>query len=315
MPVAELRPGDEIELRPGARVPVDGVILAGQGSVDESPVTGEALPVLRAPGAPLLAGTLNLDGVLRLRVTSAPGASFLDRMARLIEGAQADKPPVQRLADQMASVFVPVVVALALLTCAAWLLHGAGYPRAILNAVSVMVIACPCALGLATPAAILAGTKAGAQAGILFRDAAALERAARVDLLAFDKTGTLTTGQPRLREVAPSAGWMRRRRALSPPPWRRRTRIPSAWPCAGPAWPRRRSCAPCRGRGSPARWRGGPSTLRRWADAPGTDDASWSCLAGADGVALAAFAFTDSARPGAARRLPPCGPWGWGCRC
>ncbi|MDE1895964.1 MAG: cation-translocating P-type ATPase, partial [Rhodospirillales bacterium] len=201
VPVAKLQPGDEILIRPGERVPVDGEVMAGESSVDESPVTGEALPQPRGPGAKLLAGTLNLDGVLRLRVTAAPGESFLDRMARLIDQAQSAKPRVQRLADRVSAWFVPVVLVLAAITFAAWLLYGASIAHAIICAVSVLVIACPCALGLATPAAIMAGTGAAAKAGILFRDADALEAAANIDVLAFDKTGTLTTGQPQLAAV------------------------------------------------------------------------------------------------------------------
>ncbi|OYV36484.1 MAG: hypothetical protein B7Z81_07340 [Acidocella sp. 20-61-6] len=198
IPPAALRPGDIIDLRPGERVPADGIIIEGTGSLDESPITGESLPIPRAPGATVLAGTLNLDAVLRVRVTSGAGESFLDRMARLIEAAQGSKARVQNLADRVAAVFVPVVVVIALLTGLAWALHGGSPALAVINAVSVLVIACPCALGLATPAAILAGTGAAARHGILVRNADAIEAAAKANLVIFDKTGTLTTGQPRL---------------------------------------------------------------------------------------------------------------------
>jgi Cu+-exporting ATPase len=205
-PLAALRIGDVIELRPGERVPADGVILSGFGSLDEAHLTGESLAVARGPGGAVLAGALNLDAVLRVKITSAAGENFLDRMARLLGAAQASKPAVQRLADQVSAIFVPVVVVIALATFGVWLLLGASVAAAIINAVSVLVIACPCALGLATPAAILAGTGAAAKQGILIRDANALERAAQVDLILFDKTGTLTMGQPRLVETKTYSG-------------------------------------------------------------------------------------------------------------
>ncbi len=307
VPVAALAPGDEIELRPGERVPVDGVVVEGVGSLDESPVTGEALPVTRGPGAALLAGTLNLNAVLRLRVTSAAGASFLDRMARMIEDAQATKPRVQKLADKVAAVFVPVVVGLALLTLAAWLAHGAAYPRAIINAVSVLVIACPCAMGLATPAAILAGTGTAAKLGILFRSADALEQAAHVDTLVFDKTGTLTTGQPHLQRVV-LFGALSEARALeiaAALAARDTHPLSAALRRAGVAPASDFMALPGRGvRGSVA---GAAYLLGSAALVPAApamaDGATWSWLAGADGALLAGFAFTDTLRPSARAAL------------
>ncbi|HQT65236.1 MAG: hypothetical protein B7Z75_11180 [Acidocella sp. 20-57-95] len=198
VPLAAVRRGDVLELRPGERVPVDGVILEGMGSFDESHITGESLPVVHAAGATVLAGAMNLDAVLTMRVTAQPGETLLDRMARLIDAAQSSKPKVQRLADQIAAAFVPIVLVIALITLGGWLLAGASAATAIINAVSVMVIACPCALGLATPAAILAGTGVAARYGILIRNADALEHAAKVNLVVFDKTGTLTEGKPKL---------------------------------------------------------------------------------------------------------------------
>ena len=194
---ALLKVGDEIEVRPGERVAVDGVILTGAGSLDEAHLTGESLPVSRGAGESVLAGALNLDGRLRVRASAAAGETLLDRMGRMIDAAQASKPAVQRLADRVSAVFVPIVVAIAAGTFGVWffVLH-APVDAAIINAVSVLVIACPCALGLATPAAILAGTGAAARRGILVRDADALERAGRVDLVIFDKTGTVTEGRP-----------------------------------------------------------------------------------------------------------------------
>lgn len=303
VPVAALTPGAEIELRPGERVPVDGEILSGTGSLDESPVTGEALPVPRGVGAKLLAGTLNLDGVLRLRVTSAPGESFLDRMARLIEAAQAQKPQVQRLADRVAAVFVPVVLVIALVTFVAWHVHGAALPVAIINAVSVLVIACPCALGLATPAAILAGTGAGARSGILFRNADALQAAAHVDTIVFDKTGTLTSGTPqlagvevlgnvpaaRVREIAASLA------ARDSHPLSAALRLPGVAPATVfQALPGKG----LRGQVDGRFYLLGSAALVPGVSAP-ADGASWSYLAEEGGAVLAGFAFTDSLRPGA----------------
>jgi Cu+-exporting ATPase len=303
VPVGVLMPGDEIGLRPGERVPVDGEILTGTGSVDESPVTGEALPVPRGPGAKLLAGTLNLDGGLRLRVTSRAGENFLDRMARLIEAAQAEKPRVQKLADQVASVFVPMVLAIALLTFTLWRLHGAPMPVAVINAVAVLVIACPCAMGLATPAAILAGTGAGARHGILFRNADALQAAAHIDTLVFDKTGTLTSGAPQLGHVTvlgsmPAARVREIAAALAARdthPLSAALRLPGVAPAENvQALP---------GKGIRGVVDGRSYVLGSAALVPGarvpTDGASWSYLAEDDGVLLAGFAFTDTLRPGA----------------
>ena len=182
-------------------MPVDGVIISGAGFIDERHLTGETLPVLREPGAKILAGALNLDAVLQLRATTEPTETFLDRMARLIDLAQATKPEIQRLVDRVSAIFVPVVVGIAAVTFIGWMLAGAPSATAIINAVSVLVIACPCALGLATPAAILAGTGAAAKHGMLIRNADALANAAAVDLVVFDKTGTLTEGQPKLVDV------------------------------------------------------------------------------------------------------------------
>lgn len=201
-----LRPGDMIEVRPGERVPADARILSGEGHFDEQHLTGESLPVAHRAGETVMAGALAQDAVLRLQVLAEPGTSMIDRIARLIENAQASKPPVQRLADQIAAWFVPVVVVIAALTFAVWMLHGATTATAVINAVSVLVIACPCALGLATPAAIVTGAGVAAKHGILIRDAAALEQAHRVDTVVFDKTGTLTQGKPHLAAAIPADG-------------------------------------------------------------------------------------------------------------
>ena len=306
--LAVLRVGQEIFVRPGERVPVDGEVLEGEGSVDESPVTGEALPQLRGVGAKLLAGTLNLDAVLRLKVTAGMGESFLDRMARLIDQAQSAKPRVQRLADKVAAWFVPIVLGLAVITFAGWLIHGAQFAPALINAVSVLVIACPCALGLATPAAIMAGTGAAAKAGILFRDADALEAAARVNSLAFDKTGTLTTGKPQLANVlvlAEDEDEMRIRRiaaALAAQDTHPLS-IPLRQAEVSPAV----SFKAMPGLGVQGEVEGQTylfGSARLVPRAPvQQDDKSWSYLARVDGTPLGAFGFTDTVRPHAAEAV------------
>jgi Cu+-exporting ATPase len=206
VPAAALVVGDRVAVRPGERIPVDGVIEAGEAGVDESALTGESRPVDKAPGARVATGTVVLDGRLVLRATAVGGDTTLARVAALVSAAQASRAPVQKLVDRVSAVFVPVVVALAAVTLVGWLLAGAGVEDAILHAVAVLVIACPCALGLATPAAIMAGTGAAARAGILVRDAEAIERAKAVDLVAFDKTGTLTEGRPRLAALHAAPG-------------------------------------------------------------------------------------------------------------
>ncbi|SFE43193.1 Cu+-exporting ATPase [Paracidovorax wautersii] len=202
VPVAEVMAGDRIVVRPGERVPVDGTVEEGATQVDESMLTGEPLPVARTAGDALTGGSINGDGRVVLQVTAVGADTVLARITRLVEDAQAAKAPIQRLVDKVAAVFVPVVLAIALATLLGWLLAGAGAETALVHAVAVLVIACPCALGLATPAAIMAGTGTAARAGILIKDAEALERAHRVDTVAFDKTGTLTVGRPRLTALA-----------------------------------------------------------------------------------------------------------------
>jgi len=205
VPVAEVMAGDRIVVRPGERIPVDGTVLEGHTQVDESMLTGEPLPVPRNTGEVLTGGSINGDGRVVVQVSAVGSETVLARIIRLVEDAQAGKAPIQRLVDQVSAVFVPVVLGIALATLLGWLWAGAGGEAAVTHAVAVLVIACPCALGLATPAAIMAGTGVAARHGILIKDAEALERAHRVTTVAFDKTGTLTVGQPRLTafEVAP----------------------------------------------------------------------------------------------------------------
>ena len=202
VPLAEVMVGDRLVVRPGERIPVDGTLLEGQTQVDESMLTGEPLPVARSADGPegsrLTGGSINGEGRIVLQVGAVGAETVLARIIRLVEDAQAAKAPIQRLVDQVAAVFVPAVLLIALATLLAWLWAGVGVETALIRAVAVLVIACPCALGLATPAAIMAGTGVAAQQGVLIKDAEALETAHRVDTVAFDKTGTLTVGRPRL---------------------------------------------------------------------------------------------------------------------
>jgi P-type Cu+ transporter len=198
VPVAEVLAGDRLVVRPGERLPADGVIEQGRTQVDESMLTGEPLPVGKAEGAKLTGGSINGDGRVMMRVTAVGQETVLAHIIRLVEDAQAAKAPIQRLVDQVSAVFVPVVLAIGAVTLLGWLWAGAPMEAALIRAVAVLVIACPCALGLATPAAIMAGTGVAARHGVLIKDAQALEVAHKVDTVAFDKTGTLTAGQPRL---------------------------------------------------------------------------------------------------------------------
>ncbi|CAN5655653.1 copper-translocating P-type ATPase CopA1 [soil metagenome] len=206
VPVAELLAGDTLAVRPGERVPADGLVTEGGTQVDESMLTGEPLPVEKAPGSKLTGGSINGDGRVLMQVTAVGSESVLAHIIRLVEDAQAGKAPIQRLVDQVSAVFVPVVLVIALITLLGWLWTGSGMETALIHAVAVLVIACPCALGLATPAAIMAGTGVAAKNGILIKDVQALELAHKVDTVAFDKTGTLTMGRPRLTGLVVAAG-------------------------------------------------------------------------------------------------------------
>lgn len=201
IPASQVNVGDIVVIRPGERVAVDGKVVFGETSMDESLLTGESLPVLKGVGDSVTGGAINADGLLRVEATRVGADSTLAGIIKLIQNAQASKAPVQRLVDQIAAVFVPVVVAIALLTWAGWWMSGAGWEVGLINAVTVLVIACPCALGLATPTAIMVGTGVSAKHGILIKDAEALENAHRVDTVVFDKTGTLTQGHPKVMAI------------------------------------------------------------------------------------------------------------------
>ncbi|HMM85728.1 heavy metal translocating P-type ATPase [Azohydromonas sp.] len=200
-PVEQVAVGDMVVIRPGERVPVDGRIVDGRSHVDESLITGESLPVAKAIGDTVTGGSVNAEGVLQVRTGAIGAETTLARIIRLVESAQAAKAPIQRVVDRVSAVFVPVVLGIAVLTFAGWLASTGDWEQALLSAVAVLVIACPCALGLATPTAIMAGTGVAARRGILIKDAEALEVAHSVTTVAFDKTGTLTEGKPSLVAV------------------------------------------------------------------------------------------------------------------
>ncbi|MGY6117317.1 heavy metal translocating P-type ATPase [Paraburkholderia strydomiana] len=203
VPLAQVKVGTVVIVRPGERVPVDGAVLEGRTHIDESLITGESMPVAKQTGDAVTAGSINGEGAIAVTTTAIGAETTLARIIRLVESAQAEKAPIQRLVDRVSEIFVPAILGIAALTLIGWLLAGAGGETAILNAVAVLVIACPCALGLATPAAIMAGTGVAARHGVLIKDAEALETAHRVNVVAFDKTGTLTIGQPSVTVFEP----------------------------------------------------------------------------------------------------------------
>jgi P-type Cu+ transporter len=205
VPVAELHVGDLIVVRPGEKVATDGEVVDGESSVDEAIVTGESMPVDKRPGDHVIGGTVNQEGLLRVRATEVGSETALARIVELVRQAQATKPPIQRLADRVAEVFTPAIIIVAVLTFAGWLVLRPGHlPQAIVATISVLVVACPCALGIATPAAVAVGTGVGARHGILVRQAAALEAVQGTDVLMLDKTGTVTAGEPRVTDVVPA---------------------------------------------------------------------------------------------------------------
>jgi Cu+-exporting ATPase len=208
VPTGDVLVGDLVRIRPGERVPVDGAVVEGRSAVDESMLTGESLPVTKEPGATVFSGTLNTSGGFVFRATRVGADSTLARITRLVAEAQGSRAPIQRLADRVAAVFVPVVLVIAALTFAAWALLGPSPSLlyALTNAVAVLVIACPCAMGLATPTAIMVGTGKGAEHGVLIKSATALEQLHRAATIVFDKTGTLTIGRPRVTDVIAAPG-------------------------------------------------------------------------------------------------------------
>ncbi|HLF75104.1 MAG TPA: heavy metal translocating P-type ATPase, partial [Anaerolineales bacterium] len=208
VPIDEVRVGDVVLVKPGEKIAVDGVVIDGRSAVDESMLTGESLPVEKKPGDPVIGATLNKLGSLKFEATKVGRETALAQIIKLVEDAQGSKAPIQKLADQVSAVFVPIVILIALLTFAGWYFLGPQiddqFTRALINMVAVLVIACPCAMGLATPTAIMVGTGKGAEAGILFRSSEALERAGRVNVVVLDKTGTITKGQPAVTNIVTS---------------------------------------------------------------------------------------------------------------
>jgi Cu+-exporting ATPase len=209
VPVEQVSVGDLVAIRPGDRVPVDGEIVSGSSHVDESLITGESLPVAKAVGDKVTGGSINAEGALTVKTLATGAETTLARIIRMVESAQAAKAPIQRIVDRVSAVFVPVVLGIAIVTFAAWAIVTGDWEQALVNAVAVLVIACPCALGLATPTAIMAGTGVAARRGILIKDAEALEVAHSVTAVAFDKTGTLTEGKPSLVAIEPAPGQLR----------------------------------------------------------------------------------------------------------
>lgn len=203
VPASTLQVNDVFIVRPGENLPVDGVVMEGSSSVNESMLTGESLPIGKQPGAKVFAATVNQQGLLKCRATSVGAQTQLAAIIHLVEEAQGSKAPIQRMADTISGIFVPIVVGISILTlCITWWLTG-GFVTALINAVSVLVIACPCALGLATPTAIMVGTGRGAQIGVLVKNAAALEHAEKIQTVIIDKTGTLTEGKPEVTDIVP----------------------------------------------------------------------------------------------------------------
>jgi Cu+-exporting ATPase len=210
VPVDEVIVGDIVLVRPGEKVPVDGVVLEGRSAIDESMLTGESLPVEKGPGDPVIGATLNKLGLLKFEATKVGRETALAQIVRLVEDAQGSKAPIQKLADQVSAIFVPAVISIAVVTFLAWFFvvpqawGGRDFTTSLINMVAVLVIACPCAMGLATPTAVMVGTGKGAELGILFRNSEALERAGKIGVVVLDKTGTITKGQPAVTDIVTS---------------------------------------------------------------------------------------------------------------
>src|SRR5882672_10279021 len=201
IPIEDVKVGDILLVKPGEKVPVDGMVIKGASSVDESMLTGESMPVGKSAGDDVFGATINLSGAFQMRTTKVGADTTLAQIVKMVADAQTNKAPIQKLADQVSGIFVPIVLGIACLTVVGWYLATGDLAQSIIPAVAVLVIACPCSLGLATPTAIMVGTGLGARRGILIKNGEALERGSNIDVVVFDKTGTLTEGKPKVTEV------------------------------------------------------------------------------------------------------------------
>ncbi|MEK7787873.1 MAG: heavy metal translocating P-type ATPase, partial [Chloroflexota bacterium] len=201
IPIDDVRVSDLVIVRPGEKIPVDGVVVEGKSTVDESMLTGESMPVEKRAGLPVIGGTINKQGSFKFEATKVGKETALAQIIKLVEEAQGSKAPIQKLADQVSAVFVPIVIAIAALTFLVWWAVSGNFATALINAIAVLVIACPCALGLATPTAIMVGTGKGAEHGILFKSSEALQNAGKIKTVALDKTGTITKGRPTVTDI------------------------------------------------------------------------------------------------------------------
>ena len=206
VPIEQVQQGDVFVVRPGENIPVDGVVLEGSSAVNESALTGESIPVDKAEGDSVSAATLNQSGFLRCRATRVGQDTTLAQIIQMVSDAAATKAPIAKIADRVSGVFVPVVITLAVITTIVWLLTGQTVGFALARGISVLVISCPCALGLATPVAIMVGNGVGAKNGILFKTAVSLEQTGKTEIVALDKTGTITSGEPRVTDILPADG-------------------------------------------------------------------------------------------------------------
>ncbi|MCC7446787.1 MAG: copper-translocating P-type ATPase [Anaerolineae bacterium] len=207
IPVEQVITGDIVIVRPGEKIPVDGVVVEGNTSIDQSMITGESLPVSRAVGDEVIGATINKQGMIKFEATRVGRETALAQIIRLVEQAQGSKAPIQKMVDKVAAVFVPAVIITALVTFGLWALSGADFTTSMIRMVAVLVIACPCAMGLATPTAIMVGVGKGAEAGILFKNSEALEQALKINAVVLDKTGTITRGEPAVTDIVPSQSW------------------------------------------------------------------------------------------------------------
>jgi len=201
IPIDDVRVSDVVVVRPGEKIAVDGVVVEGKSTIDESMLTGESMPVEKKQGSPVIGGTINKQGAFKFEATKVGRETALAQIIKLVEEAQGSKAPIQKLADQVSSIFVPIVIGIAALTFVVWFAVSGDYIRAMINMVAVLVIACPCALGLATPTAIMVGTGKGAENGILFKSSEALQNAGKIKIVVLDKTGTITKGRPTVTDI------------------------------------------------------------------------------------------------------------------